>query len=648
MKQENLVGLLNKDNPKALSEKDKATRLALLWYVTLPDMIQRSLSEDAVRRCASGCASISSYGDRAWAFFTISRTSAPWACSRASRRREQHYLVRTIVRWNWMWQSNFSYLRGLFIIAILLAVLRFAALYFGETMAALAVVEAVTRMRRAVYHHTFRLGTLAFRALGPTEAVGVSTRHLEAVNDGLLAWLTVYFREPVKFGLLLIFAMLVNIWLSLAFILFALLVWLIGGQVAAYFRGKGRLATLRAANQLALIQESLMLMRLVKVYLMEQFNQTRIERQFASYARSQLHRYRGEALYWPLFLFLGLVACLVLLFVAGLVVLNDRLSVTSAVILVTALVSLYWPAIFWLECRRLIRRGRLSARVVFEFLDRPSTVGQSVEAEFLPAMTKQIEFDKVSLNEPGSGRKLLHDISPDHPGRRARGPGRAGGHGEARPGLPAAAVPRSDLGRDTHRPQERPLGHARFAAGPDRHGPAAQPGLQRHGGQQHRLRRSELSAAADHRSRQGRPRAPIHSKAAAWLRDDDRRHGPCARHRREVPHRPGRAILRDPAVYVIEEPVNPLDDEVKGLVDDTYSRVLPGRTVIFLPHRLTTIRSCDRVYLLYQGGIEAAGDHRELLGSSDLYRHLQYQEFNEFAGLLQPSLPDIDLSKTPV
>ena len=202
-----------------------------------------------------------------------------------------------------------------------------------------------------------------------------------------------------------------NFWLALAFILFALLVWLVGGQIAAYFRGKGRLAMLRAANQLALIQESLMLMRLVKVYLMEQFNQTRVERQFASYARSQMRRYRGEALYWPLFLFLGLLASLVLLFVAGLVVLRDQLSVTSMTILVAALVSLYWPSIFWLECRRLIRRGRLSARVVFEFLDRPSTVGQSVEAEFLPAMTKQLEFDKVSLNEPGSGRKLLHDIS---------------------------------------------------------------------------------------------------------------------------------------------------------------------------------------------------------------------------------------------
>ena len=139
-----------------------------------------------------------------------------------------------------------------------------------------SVTEAATRLRRAIYHHTFRLGTLAFRALGPTEAVGVSTRHLEAVNDGLLAWVTVAVREPIKFGLLLLFALAVNFWIALAFLLFAFLVWMMGGQVAAYFRRKGRAAAHRAAEQLALLQESLMLMRLVKVYLMEAFNQARV------------------------------------------------------------------------------------------------------------------------------------------------------------------------------------------------------------------------------------------------------------------------------------------------------------------------------------------------------------------------------------
>jgi ATP-binding cassette subfamily B protein len=74
------------------------------------------------------------------------------------------------------------------------------------------------------------------------------------------------------------------------------------------------------------------------------------------------------------------------------------------------------------------------------------------------------------------------------------------------------------------------------------------------------------------------------------------------------------------------------------MIDDTFQRILPGRTVIFLPHRLSTIRNCDQIHLLYEGKIEASGDHRELLSESDLYRHLQYMEFNEFAGLVAPTM----------
>jgi hypothetical protein len=45
------------------------------------------------------------------------------------------------------------------------------------------------------------------------------------------------------------------------------------------------------------------------------------------------------------------------------------------------------------------------------------------------------------------------------------------------------------------------------------------------------------------------------------------------------------------------------------------------------------------VFLLYQGEIEASGEHRELLANNELYRHLQYLEFNEFAGLISPPAP---------
>ncbi len=312
----------------------------------------------------------------------------------------------------WMWKyGNTAFLTGLLVVALVLALLRGILVFVQQEMAARATLEAATRLRRAIYHHTFRLGTLAIRALGPSEAVSIFARHVEAVHDALYARLTVYCRAPITFALLLLFALLVHFWLALAFLLSALLVWLIGGQVATHFKRQGRRATNHAAEQLTLLRESLMLMRLVKVYLMDLFNQSRVERQLARYATAQQIRFRGEAIYRPLLLFLGVLATVLLLYVAGLSVFHEHLSMPSAITLATALVSLYWPLNAWLENRKLLRRGRESAVFIFRFLDRPGEVAQMVGAEFLAPLSKQLEFNKVSLREPGTARMLLHDVS---------------------------------------------------------------------------------------------------------------------------------------------------------------------------------------------------------------------------------------------
>jgi ATP-binding cassette subfamily B protein len=105
------------------------------------------------------------------------------------------------------------------------------------------------------------------------------------------------------------------------------------------------------------------------------------------------------------------LAAIILLAVAGITVLNQQLGIASAITLVTALVSLYWPLVNLLEHRRYLRRGRAAAVALFEFLDRRGDVGQVVGAEFLPPLARQIEFDEVSLREPGGGRLLLEGVS---------------------------------------------------------------------------------------------------------------------------------------------------------------------------------------------------------------------------------------------
>ena len=91
-----------------------------------------------------------------------------------------------------------------------------------------------------------------------------------------------------------------------------------------------------------------------------------------------------------------------------------------------------------------------------------------------------------------------------------------------------------------------------------------------------------------------------------------------------------RAVLRNPAVMIIEEPLETLDNDTKALLDDAYHRMLQDRTVIFLPTRLSTVRRCSQIVLIHEGRVEAIGSHDKLIRSSALYRHWEYVRFNEF------------------
>jgi ATP-binding cassette subfamily B protein len=541
-----------------------------------------------------------------------------------------------LVRWNrWMWQprqqdSLFSlYLTGLLIAAVVLALLNAGLTLLMREMAARATIEATTRLRRAVYHHTFRLGTLAFRALGPSEAVTIFTRHLEAIHDALFARLTIYFREPIKFGLILLFALVVHWPLALAFLSFAILVWLAGGQIAGYFRRRGRLAANKAGEHLTIMRESLMLMRLVKCYLMEQFNQARVERQLSRYARLQLLRYRGEAIYQPLLVLLSFLCALVLLYAAGVSVLTAHLGVAGVVALSTALVSLYRPLTRWLEARKVFRRGHEAALQLFKFLDRRGEVGQVVGAEFVPPLSKQIEFDEVSLREPGGSRMLLEHVSLSI--RAGQKVGLVGAEDLEKHAfvylIPRLLDPTSgEIRLDEHNLRWVTLDSLRVQIAT-----VLQHNLVFHDTVANNIGCGD-TAYTPPQIIEAAKVAHAHSFIQKLPQGYDTPIGELG-HPLSVSEQfriaLARAVLRDPALLIIEEPETDLDDDTKSLLDDTLARVLPGRTVIFLPHRISTIRSCDRLFLLQKGRVVATGVHKELLVQNPLYRHLHYLEFNE-------------------
>src|SRR6266849_1869496 len=88
-----------------------------------------------------------------------------------------------------------------------------------------------------------------------------------------------------------------------------------------------------------------------------------------------------------------------------------------------------------------------------------------------------------------------------------------------------------------------------------------------------------------------------------------------------------RAVLGDPPVLVLDDPLSSVDVHTEAVIEQSLARVLDGVTALLVVHRPSTLALADRVALVDGGTVVATGTHSELLKSNDLYRALLSQEF---------------------
>jgi subfamily B ATP-binding cassette protein MsbA len=90
-----------------------------------------------------------------------------------------------------------------------------------------------------------------------------------------------------------------------------------------------------------------------------------------------------------------------------------------------------------------------------------------------------------------------------------------------------------------------------------------------------------------------------------------------------------RAILKDPAVLILDEATSSLDTESERLIEDALSKLLVGRTTLIIAHRLSTVQRADRLVVLDRGRIVEEGTHGELLALGGLYSRLYQRQFRD-------------------
>jgi ABC-type multidrug transport system fused ATPase/permease subunit len=494
-----------------------------------------------------------------------------------------------------------------------------------------ASCTAASQLRRLIHRQMYRLGLSSLPSEGTGPVAGLFTRETNDVRDGLMTRLDVGSRMPTL-AVGLAFLILIVSWRSTVFLAaVGVLTWMVGTYLR---RSSGMLTTVAvrdAALALSALQEDLALLRIVRVHGMEEVDRARFDEHLQRYTEADKRRIvtegQGRSI---LFLLYGAAAVLAIFIPSYLVVVRFTHTPASAVFVIAALASLVVPIREWNRMDRATRQASRSADAIYTYLDRMPEVTQAGGALFLAPLKDRITFENVGLDSP-NGKRLLDGLSAEiKAGTRVAimGPDEDSKYALACliPRLIDPTVGRvridgtdlRDVTLESIRAQVATVLQADLIFSDTVFANIAL------GDSSYDLPRVIEAAKLAH----------AHSFIQDMPDGYETAIGPLGEYLTpDQQYRIGlaRAALHDPSIVIVEEPHTPLDDEIKPLLDDTLTRLAAGRTVIILPHRLSTIRSCDQVLVLQNGRVEASGPPREVHGSSKLYRHLQYLEFNQFA-----------------
>ncbi len=388
-----------------------------------------------------------------------------------------------------------------------------------------------------------------------------------------------------------------------------------------------RKSTRRAQDDLAemtqILEETISGNRVVKAFSMEKFEIGRFRNAAERLFRSNLRYVRQQAITSPIIEVFGALTIVVLLTYARNQIKADEMSPGQFTTFVIALLMLYQPIKRLNGIYNIFQQALGAVQRVLEYVAHPHDVKESATPVGMPPFARSIEFEHVSFCYPdAAGQLAMQDLSLKvNAGEVVALAGPSGGGKTTLLNLlPRFFDPTS--GRiviDGHDIRDASLQSLR---------------------DQIALVTQETFLFDDtvfNNIAYGRPDVPLEAVQNAarmaladgfidelpegyqtQLGERGQRLSGGQRQRISI----ARALLKNTPILILDEATSHLDSESEMLVQRALANLMKGRTVIVSAHRLSTIRSADKIVVIDGGRIVDVGTHDSLIQSSELYQRL--------------------------
>jgi ABC-type multidrug transport system fused ATPase/permease subunit len=494
-----------------------------------------------------------------------------------------------------------------------------------------AALDVAVRLRRSLHRQTLRLGPSDLEGHSGEQALHLFTTEVDRLSTGVYRWAERIGRDPPQLLLLVGLATAVDASLAAVCVVPLAACWYVARRESQRIDEVRDLSLANADRELRVLAENLEKTRLVRSFGMENFAQEQFQKYLERYQRAIWGGLRARA--WSrraIRTGVAGVLAFVLFFISARVLPSShQITLASAVLMIGALAAAWFPLQNLAHLGREHEAAEAAARQIQSYLNLIPEVGQAVGAKFLQPLSKMITFENVSYATPGK-RQVLEGLKLKIP---------AGRQVAIVASDPLESLAVAYLLPRFIEPQEGKIlidgediawvtleslrAETIFVSGRD----AFLTGSVRDnisGGNPTFSLQDVTDAAKIAHAHNFIQKLPQGYETVIG------EHGELLDAGQSFRLALARAILRKPALLLIQEPVDALDEDTKTMLDDVYKRIAPNRTILYLPQRLSTLRRADEIAFIHKGRLTAIGPHSRLVQSSPLYRHWEYIHFNEF------------------
>jgi len=532
---------------------------------------------------------------------------------------------------------------ALIVVLLLVATLVKGLFVFLQEVLVSSTVELTTvDIRDECFRHTLTLDYQTLMNEGTAKLTSRITYDTNMMASSLSFLGGKVVREPFKALACIAFAFYVKWQLTLLALLFVPLI----GWALYKIGNKLRRASNRLMDSMSRIykslDETLSALKIVIAFNGARGHQEHFRRENRSYYRKMLHAVQLRALSHPVTELMGLFAVFLTLLPGSYLVLRGTTSIwgvtlTSSIMTVADLVLLYFLLIGVLDPLRKLSHvySQLQQTVaatdrIFSFIDRKSLVLEAEQPKTLARLSKSISFDKVTFTYAGGDHDAvqraaaLKNISVNVQAGEVIAVVGANGSGKS---TLVSLLPRFfDPGAGTVQIDGVNIRDVRLQDLRGQISIVTQETMLFDGTIEENIRYGKPEASSNEIQAVARQAAvtPIIEEFPEGLQTQVGENGQALSGGQRQRIALARAMLRDPAILILDEATSAVDAESETLIHEALKQYVDGRTVFLITHSVSPslLGLVVRIFVMDDGELVATGSHAELLESCLAYQRL--------------------------